>query len=415
MKEATGAGNVSQIVLLLDSPPDEHHLRKCLDDFVGAFPVLAGKVARDFTLAPYWKIPATMERKVVCTVHSVAGDDSEENFLAEVTADRGSSFGHDDGHLAFRLYVGTSRHAVSMMFDHRLFDARGAESFLALFQESLESGPAAEVLTFSSSAELSRWQKKFQAGKNVNRRMFELFPSDPLTLPLPERHDRGFRYRLLAFSEAETRLIYDRAYRDAGYLMESLYLLAVITQSMNDLFTRRNVAGECHLVPVTVDQRPGLDTVQEIFFNHVSYLFYRIPLEAGNDLPGLVALFKQQMYDQVKSGFPRDLAEATLLTRIVPLTLMGRLLHKPFKGKMASFVFSHLGKSYYNDPEFLGSGVTNMFHMPRVPAPPGLGFFSNYYQNRLNLVISWLDGLFTEAELHSLEHAIRSKLGVPLG
>jgi len=123
-------------------------------------------------------------------------------------------------------------------------------------------------------------------------------------------------------------------------------------------------------------------------------------------------LLKQQMYDQVKSGFPKDLVEASLLTRIAPLPVLGKLLHLPMKGKMATFVFSHLGKSSYQHPEFMEKRIANMFHMPRVPVPPGLGFFSNYYNKRLNLVISHLDGLLSDEEVRLLEEGIRDRFGV---
>jgi phospholipid N-methyltransferase len=151
--------------------------------------------------------------------------------------------------------------------------------------------------------------------------------------------------------------------------------------------------------------------LQEVFFNHVSYLFYQIPLQQAEDIKGLIAMFKQQMYDQVKSGFPKDLAEASLLTRIVPLGLFGKMLHIPLKGKVATFAFSHLGKSSYQSTAFMGSAIENLFHMPRVPVPPGLGFFSNYYNNRLNLVISYLDGLLTDEQVLMIESGIRKRFG----
>jgi phospholipid N-methyltransferase len=149
-----------------------------------------------------------------------------------------------------------------------------------------------------------------------------------------------------------------------------------------------------------------------MFFNYVSYLFYQVPAEEVADRKGLIALLKQQMYDQVKSGFPKDLAEASLLTRIAPLPVLGKLLQLPMKGKMATFVFSHLGKSSYQHSVFMQKGIANMFHMPRVPVPPGLGFFSNNFNNRLNLVISYLDGLLGDEEVRMLEEGIRDRFGV---
>jgi hypothetical protein len=194
--------------------------------------------------------------------------------------------------------------------------------------------------------------------------------------------------------------------------MESPFFLAVITRSVHELCESRSGSGACYLIPATVDLRPGKEPLQETFFNHVSYFFYQIPLERVADLKGLVTLLKQQMYDQVKSGFPRDLATASLLTRIVPLSVLARLLYLPMKGKIATFAFSHLGRSSYQSGEFMGSPVENIWHMPRVPAQPGLGFFSSLYDGRLSLTISWLDGLLADEEIGRLEAGIRRGFGV---
>jgi hypothetical protein len=298
-----------------------------------------------------------------------------------------------------------------MTFDHRLFDARGAETFLQLFQQTLSSASPSGDIAFTSSNALTKWRQKFLAGRNVNRRIIALAKSTPAALTLPQGRKKGFSYRLLTFSRQETAAIYDRAYREAGYLMESPFFLAAITRTVHELFTARSAAGASYLIPVTTDLRPGQDPLQEMFFNHVSYLFYQIPVQQSADMKGLITAFKQQMYDQVKAGFPRDLAEASLLTRIAPLSVLGKLLHAPLKGKMATFVFSHLGKSSYHSAECLGAGIENIFHMPRVPVPPGLGFFSNNFNGRLNLVISFLDGLLTDEELRQLEAGIRESFG----
>jgi len=194
--------------------------------------------------------------------------------------------------------------------------------------------------------------------------------------------------------------------------MESPYLLAVIIQGMHALFATKQETGASYLIPVTMDLRPNKDPLQEMFFNYVSYLFYQVPAEMAADRRGLITLLKQQMYDQVKSGFPKDLAEASLLTRIAPLPVLGKLLQLPMKGKMATFAFSHLGKSSYLHPLLMGRKVLELFHMPRVPMPPGLGFFSNYYNNRLNLVISHLDGLLRDEEISLLDQQIRAGFGL---
>ena len=415
MKARTCAGNMSQVVLQFDSPLDENELRTQVSRFVNQFPVLQGSVGRDLKLAPYWRIPSKGIHEVTFVVHRADDRMSGREFRTFLEKSANTAFRDDNDHLAFHLFTGRERSMLAMTFDHRILDARGAELFLDLFQASLNKGAprVSGDIAFASSSALTQWSKRFLAGRNVNRRIMTLSKtSTPEALPLPLGADRCYRYHLLSFNEKETAGIYERAYSEAGYLMESPYLLSVIVQSMRELFKSRQMTGASYLVPVTMDLRPGLDPLQEVFFNYVSYLFYQIPVPEVDDRKGLIALLKQQMYDQVKSGFPKDLVEASLLTRIAPLSVLGKLLHLPMKGKMATFVFSHLGKSSYQHPGFMGKRIANMFHMPRVPVPPGLGFFSNYYNKRLNMVISSLDGLLSDGEVRMLEEGIRDRFGV---
>ena len=64
MKAVTSSGNICQVVLILNAPLPEQTVRNRLNHFVKQFPVLQGRVARDFKLTPYWKIPASRERDV---------------------------------------------------------------------------------------------------------------------------------------------------------------------------------------------------------------------------------------------------------------------------------------------------------------------------------------------------------------
>lgn len=413
MKATTSAGNMSQVVLALDAPLDAFEVRSRLNAFVKQFPVLQGRVSRDIKLAPYWKIPAKYAGEITLT--AVHADDlaSGGTWLTHFQKSANTPFHNNSEHVAFHLLNGRGRSLFAMAFDHRIFDARGAELFLSLFQQSMKDGSSkvSGDIAFASTSALTHWTRKFLAGRNVNRRIIGLSKSSPKALPV-SRESRGFHcYHLLSFTEQETAAIYDRAYAEAGYLMESAYLLSGIVQSMHGLFMSRRTPGSSYLVPVTMDLRPGLDPLQEIFFNYVSYLFYQIPVHEAEERTGLIALLKQQMYDQVKSGFPRDLAEASLLTRIAPLPVLGKLLHLPMKGKMATFAFSHLGKSSYQHSLFMDAKVENIYHMPRVPVPPGLGFFSNYCNNKLTVVISYLDGVLTHDDVLTLDRGIRERFG----
>jgi len=124
----------------------------------------------------------------------------------------------------------------------------------------------------------------------------------------------------------------------------------------------------------------------------------------------LINEIKSQMYEQVQSSLPQNILKASLLLRIAPLSLLRKIFLLPFGGKFASFYFSHIGKCSYQYPEFMGSKISNIFHMPRVPTPPGIGIIFNSFNGQLNAVISRLDGLVSDEEILALENSLRSEL-----
>ncbi|MFA5845480.1 MAG: hypothetical protein WC855_01135 [Thermodesulfovibrionales bacterium] len=417
MKTTTCAGNMLQIVLALDSAIDETALRVRLNRFIKEFPVLHGNVTRDYKLTPYWKIPGKIAADANLNVHHAESLGSCEDVLSLLGQSVNTPFKNDNEHLAFHLIEGKQGSFFAMTFDHRLFDARGAEAFLGLFQRYLaeDDFSVSGDICFTSSSALTGWMKKLYAGRNVNRKIIALSKSTPETLSLSSGEKKSFRYRLVSFDADETERIYDNAYNEAGYLMEMPYLLSVVIQTVHELFRSRARTTSSYLIPVSIDMRPGKDAIQELFFNHVSYLFFQAQANGTDNLKGLINSVKQQMYEQVKADFPADLAEASLLTRIAPLPVLGKLLHLPLKGKMATFVFSYLGKNSQQPPEFMGIGIKNIFHMPRVPVPPGLGFFCNYFNGQLNLVISYLEGLVQNEEINMLEAGLRKRFGAGQG
>ena len=303
-----------------------------------------------------------------------------------------------------------------MTFEHCLFDARGAETFLDLFMQfssGADISGVLEGLQMTAPADLSGWMRKFYSGRNVNRKMIALSKPAFEILPLPQEKDKGFKFRLISFEKEETDIIYEAACSQAGYLMEMPYLLSVVIQVVHGLFKERGIEANNYLVPVTVDMRTGADTRQELFMNHVSYMFFKVPSEETADLKGILKAVKGQMYEQVKAGLPKDLSAASGLLRIAPLAFLSKVFRLPLGGKGGSFFFSYLGNGRGRFSECMGSKIINLFHTPRVPVPPGLGCFFNFFDGRLNLVITYLEGLLTEEEVLLLENNIRERLGAP--
>lgn len=415
MRRTTGAGNASQVVFMLDTPPDEERFIAALRRFLALFPVLGGSVSRHYTLTPFWKIPKDgAPPPVVISVTRLAQSGNGAALHDVLTGFINTPFAGQHEHLAFHLVYGQGEQCVAMTFDHRLFDARGAESFMNLFQEYLTAGEDAGLaagVRLTQPLDLREWRQKFLAGQAVNRRIIALSKETIRALPVSlAKSERGFRYRIVSFDQEESTAILDRAYTTAGYLMIMPYLFAHVFRALHQVFLARGIAGDAYIVPASTDLRQVKDIRQALFFNHNSMFFFRIKPEDIADMARLTGSIKEQMYEQVQSRFPQNLMTASSLTRVAPLGLMNRIFHLPLQGKIASFCFSHVSKCSYSSHDLMTSRIVNVFHMPRMPVPPGIGIFFNSFDGRLNASITWLEGTFTAAEVDFIETELRNNL-----
>jgi hypothetical protein len=261
-------------------------------------------------------------------------------------------------------------------------------------------------------AHLDRWREKFEAGRRVNRaflRLAENAPPRALRLA-PGRDSRGFGFDVISFDERQSREIMNGADRQAGYLMAMPYTMAVAMQTLHEIFVKRGVDRGHYVVPVTVDNRSSREATEDVFFNHVSFLLFRIEAREVEDFSALLGTIKRQMYEQVKAGLGRDLWEASFLMRIAPPRLLSWLMHLRFKGEIASFCFSFVGETGDMPRRFMGKRIRRSYHMPRVPVPPGLGVFFQQSQGRLNAILSHARGLLSREEVSGIVGSLKSRL-----
>lgn len=409
---ATGGHNTFQIVLELKGALDPNRFRSAVETFTARFPVLAGRPSRDWTLAPYWKMPAA-GHPVNVPVEFIPAGEQEVFSRLEESANHQLPDGRT--HLAFRVFqVGPARQFIAAQFDHHLFDATGAELFLALFHDwAMGEDCEARIsrISLKEPAHLSDWMHKFEAGKQLMRLLTRIagVPLKCLPRPIPLQGCKT-RFSVMAFTEEQARAIQGRADREAGFLMFMPYALAASLQALTPAFVRRGAPGREYLVSVSVDLRTRETLATKVFFNHMSFLFFQIQESLVADRKQLLESLRLQMYEQIKSGFPKSLDESSMLMRIMPLTPLSRLMLKPLRGEFASLGFTCVGKGGYPVNRFLEAELVNLVHMPLVPVPPGVGFFISQYGPKMNAVLSYLDGMLTGEDVRRLEEDVRRLL-----
>lgn len=408
-RAACGLGNPSQVVVEFEGALGRAEIEGPLRAFLAAHPVLFGRPRRDFNLAPYWQ-PRPPGRAPEVPVEEVdlPGGLAPAERLRHLARGVNREFGGRAPNLAFRLVrEGRHRTFFAMAFSHWLFDARGAEFFLDRLLAHAAGGALEPIACPPEPAHLDRWAEMFKAGQRVNRHLLWLREGEAASLPRPPVFpSTEARFAHLHFDASQTQRVVARAYREAGYLMLHPFLLAAAVQAFHPLLAARAPRATDFVIPVSTDLRPVDEASARVFFNHLSFLFYRVPVSAARDRTALASTLRHQMYQQVKAGLPQDVALASHLMRILPLAALGRIARIPLRGRMASLAFTQVGETQVREPAAWRGRLRNVFHLPRIPVPPAIGCVASQCGGCLNLVLSADATMVSPADLEATRAAL---------
>lgn len=395
-RAVSGSGNYSQLVLVLRGRLDGDVFRHRVTDFIRSHPVLSGYCRRHMlNLAPYWSLPesAPPVDALSVEVRDCPGREPVQDVLRQLgEIDGGARLAH--AKTAFLALRYDDYSYVSMWFDHQVLDARGAE--LVMMQMADNGGSTAPRLPAARPAHLDHWMDKFRSGQVINRQILAMKERPTAMLPwnsVSKQAESNVRFVFRAFTPSETADIKKRADRQAGYLLLLPYLLGASVHGLHRVFSQRGVAGGDYIIPVSMDTRTPAASENEIFFNHLSFNFYRFSAAVAADCRSLWEQAVLQMVDQTQRQTAQHLEQACYLMRILPASWLGRLLSLPLGGSLGTMSWALVGKNGYTSDTFMGVPVTHVFHLPRVPVPPGIGMFFTQYRDRLTLVLSYWDGV----------------------
>jgi len=280
--ETTGRRCIFLIAIFLEGVPDLDRLEGAFADYCARFPVLGGRAGRCWCLAPYWRYEAGAAPAYRVGRHALPEGASREDAVRQIEALVNTRAAQGGWRVALdSVRFGGSASLLGFSFDHALFDASGAETFISLFirhaqgEAKPEEYPPARQ---AAPAQLDGWVDKFRSGRKVNRLMRRLASGGTSWLALPpDAERRPFRFRALALSAEEARRVQRRAFETAGYLMFTPYALATAAQVFRPLFSRVSEPDATFVVSVSTDkQRVGART-PHFFFNDISRLLQNPP------------------------------------------------------------------------------------------------------------------------------------------
>ena len=222
---------------------------------------------------------------------------------------------------------------------------------------------------------------------------------------------RPFRFRVISFTEEESRLVQERAFSTAGYLMFMPYVLATAAAVFRPLFVGRAAPGSNFVVTVSTNRlRPPAGGAPHYFFNDLSFLYFGFPLAAAADRDALARTVRDQMIAQVKDEMPAAIEDSNLLMRILPARLFWKFMVLFFRNRLSSFALTCLGDPLLQATSALGCPIQSHIHFPVIPAPPGLGLVLSRSGKVFHAILSYIDGILPEADVAALLDSFRRLL-----
>lgn len=398
------------IALELSAVPDADKLRQCLLRALELFPPLRGGLKRHLlNLAPYWK-PVRSAATALAPEFTCTRADTPEAVQAQLEKLLNTETAAREPLLSALLLEcpgGTSVFACK--FDHRIFDAGGGERFMTVLQKcwNLEHIEP-DALMPSVGPWLNEWKHQFECGRTVNRVMRSLYAQGvPAVLYSGQAASGVNRYRLVHISGDDFVRLNADSERIAGTMMLMPYIQTLIQRCLRRILKERGVENAFCLCPLSVDLRKSGDA--GLFFNHWSLMPMYSHESATADFAQEVEAQKELFYEYMKNRFPYCLTKANLLTRIVPLPLFAWFSRAPFRGTAGTAMTALLNREEFKSAELFGCRVDNLYHIPGIPARPGVGVFINRRGNTLNLCLSWLDGALSEREAELLSECLSHK------
>ena len=415
--ETTGRPTTFHVAIFVEGIPAPEQLREKFQAYCGRFPLLWGRIARCWSLAPYWKSPADTHGRTAPFRHGADfGAVSPETVARWI-----EGLANDPDRLrgcavALDYLEGTdAAGALVFSFEHLLFDAAGAERFIDLFCRFADGQARDRDFPDPHAPEparLEQWGQRFASGQKLNRALRNLLPGEPASLELPaDARRRPFQFQVLSLGAEESQRAQEQAFATAGYLMFTPYVLATAAAVFQSLFARRVAAGADYVFTVSTSRlRPPDERAPHFFFNDLSFLYFGFPVATAGDRDALARTLRDQMIQQVKAGMPAAIEDANLLMRILSPHGFWKFMFTFFRNRLSSIALTCLGDSMLTAKTVLGCPIRTHIHFPVIPAPPGLGLILNRSGATYHVVLSYIEGVLPDDEIAPLLSEFRRRL-----
>ena len=365
--------------------------------------------------APYWKPPRSSKGRELPlrVVDLPAGAQDEATRVLQDHANQ--PFASESLHVRFLLvHIGDELSRLGMVFDHRLFDAFGAESFLRLIDET-HQGHLDEIVPrvkLTEPAALDNWMQRMEAGRSLIKVMYPAVEKtiDALEQP-PKTAEKKVRFIQEKLTADESSRFDIKAGEESiiQILLPSAAARAMI--AFQDVFPTAPQAGEQYLVFTSANQRAPGQVWESLFFNQFSFLMFTAPHEETLPKPvDLATYLRDQLFELMKNNIPGKMLMASALWRIFPHWVVSRIMRTLGKGRMCSMYFACVREGGFTGSTFLGLPAVDLIHEPLAFFPPGMNICMTQFGGHYNIVLSYVDGVLTDEQARAIVSKFKALL-----
>jgi hypothetical protein len=409
--KGVGLGHNTLLVVECDGPIDASRVTRAWDRFLDVCPWPSARLTRPF---PWGKLQwvagarETLERPSLRRVTITERAELQRELTAELNR---AIEPRREAPLRMRIIDDESARptpssTLVLTWFHPLMDARGGEILLTHLNE-LDRHDGAAPWGDTPPAFVSERDRRSLvargriAGGSLKylRTLAPVPPVSPGGRPLPPGRACFRRQSFVAPDSSEQRATREICWR-----------VAVVGKAMTELARRRGTAEVPCLLPISVDVRPKGE-LGATFGNHLAFHFARFQPAETADVPALARALRRQMAEAVRDGQIEANQVALEFLQYQPLSRMLRVLPWTADGELFSFNCADLADWPAALAECFGRKVVNAYHVPVVPPRPGIGVFFNRCEGRNNLVVSWIEGVVSEAEADRILEVIREAMG----
>lgn len=418
-RRLNNASHLAQLVLRLGPGFDADAFRRVLGAAMLAQPIVRSPVRRRLGLgAPEYRL----DRARFCApppfeVHDAS---SSSSALAPLFADR-----LDDVRSARRgelLRVDAVRRPdggtdVAFTWLHLLFDGWGCERFVEWLEAcragrstpdavpaSDRPGAPPDLALPAGSRARGAMAMSWQRWMSSLGRMSVRSPAGP-----GGRVRQDLVYDRVAFTEAESARIGDRARSLAGFLTPMIFYMAAAIRAHHAVLHRRRAVPESYVVPLPVNLRPK-GGEGGIFRTRVSLVWFQVPSTLVDDEKALLSELKEQRRRAIREDQIANGVAAMDYARYAPAWLYALQARRNLGGELCSFFFAYTGRFCSELEHFFGAPVEDGFHAPSVPASPGSSVIFSFRGERLGYTHVRQREVFTAEEIELLRSSLESDL-----